>query len=471
MTVPQDQPDPVQEPKLGGPQDVFYSRDNSVPLPTIARCGGIFLWDEDGNEYIDVSSGPVVSNIGHGNERVADAISRQIKTMDFAYSRVARHRPNIELTKRIAELAGPGYERVFLASGGSEALEIAIKFLRRYVVAVGRPKKQKIISCHPSYHGSTLAMLGMGGDETIADFLEGMAEVSTKVPAPLSYRLPRSLTRESYELRCAESLDNAVAKLGAENVLAFVVEPVGGLATGCLVPSPQYFRHVRDICDRRGIYLVFDEVLCGAGRTGRFLAAHHWPDALPDIVVLAKGLGAGYAPLGAMLAPAAMVDHLSEIGGFNFSHTYSANPAACAAGIAVLEEYRRLDLIGRAAQVGTYLRKGLENVARRSSIVGDVRGLGLLMAVELVADKAAKTCFPPNLRVTETVRIHGLRNGLMIYARRMNNGKFGDWFIVAPPLTITEAECDVLLMRLSKTLRELERSLADHRTRPIAPAR
>ena len=193
MTVPQDQPDPVQEPKLGGPQDVFYSRDNSVPLPTIARCGGIFLWDEDGNEYIDVSSGPVVSNIGHGNERVADAISRQIKTMDFAYSRVARHRPNIELTKRIAELAGPGYERVFLASGGSEALEIAIKFLRRYVVAVGRPKKQKIISCHPSYHGSTLALLGMGGDETIADFLEGMAEVSTKVPAPLSYRLPEAL--------------------------------------------------------------------------------------------------------------------------------------------------------------------------------------------------------------------------------------------------------------------------------------
>jgi len=377
--------------------------------------------------------------------------------MDFAYSRVSRHRPNMELTGKIAELAGPGYERVCLASGGSEAMEIAIKFLRQYVVATGNPEKRKIISCMPSYHGSTVATLGMSGDESLKPFLDGFAVISEKVPAPLSYRLPEGYTIESYTQKCASALEEKIVELGAESVLAFVIEPIGGLATGCVVPPESYFHRVREICTRYGIILVFDEILCGTGRSGKFLAAHHWPDALPDIVVMAKGLGSGYAPLGAVLMPEKMVRRLSSLTGFNFSHTYNANPITCATGVAVLQEYERLDLIKMAAEHGSYLKNRLIGLMKICPVIGDIRGLGLLMAVEMVSDQSTKAKFPAEFASTEKVRIHGLKNGLILYSRATANGKYGEWFLVAPPLTITELECDVLVERLGKTLKALER--------------
>lgn len=443
-------------PALGGAQDVFYATGNIVPLPVIERAEGIFMYDEDGREYIDASSGPVVSNIGHGNARVAEAMAAQARKMDFAYSRVARHRPNIELTERIARLAGAGFERVALASGGSEAIEIALKFLRQYAVEMGRPTQRHIITNMPSYHGGTIATLAISGDAALAPFLDGFAIPSTKVPAPVSYRLPDGVTPEMQAAQCAAALDAEIRRLGPENVLAFVVEPIGGLATGCVVPPAAYFSAIREICTRHGVYLVFDEVLCGVGRTGKFLAAQHWPDSLPDVVVLAKGLGSGYAPLGAVLLPARMVDALAEATGFNFSHTYNANPITCATAIAVLDEYDRLDLIGRAAEVGRHLRDGLMRLMAQCRIIGDVRGMGLLYAVELVADRATRRPVPEPARPTEDVRIHGLRNQLILYSRRTAGGKNGDWFIVAPPLTITTAECDELLQRLARTLRALE---------------
>ncbi len=441
-------------PTQGGPQDIFYADGNCVPLPVIQRAEGIYMWDERGTEYIDASSGPVVSNIGHGNVRVAQAMADQARTMDFAYSRVSRHRPNMALTDRIASLAGSGYERIALASGGSEAMEIAIKFLRQYVLATGAGKRRRIITCQPSYHGGTIATLAMSGDEALAPFLEGIAVVSDKVPAPLSYRLPRDHTVESYAQSCAEALERRIQELGPETVLAFVIEPIGGLASGCVVPPDEYFRHIREICNRYGIYLVFDEVLCGTGRTGRFLAAHHWPDSLPDIVVMAKGLGSGYAPLGAVLFPASMVDRLSESTGFNFSHTYNANPITCATGLAVLDEYQRLDLVTAAAERGTCLRDKLQALAVETPVIGDIRGRGLLMAVELVADRSNKTPLPGSFLPTEKIRIHGLNNGLILYSRRTAGGKYGDWFIIAPPLTISEAQCDELVSRLGNTFND-----------------
>ncbi len=448
----------TEVPAVGGTQDVFYASDNTVPLPMIERAAGIYLWDVEGNEYIDVSSGPVVSNIGHGNPRVIEAMAAQARKVDYAFSRVARHRANLDYAARLAQLAGPGFERVSLASGGSEAMENAIKFLRQYVVATGRASKRKIISCLPSYHGATLAMLAIGGGSGLDPFLSGMAVTSETVPAPFSYRLPADHSRESYANHCAAALERKIEELGAENVLAFVIEPVGGLSTGCVVPTDDYFRSIREICTRHGVYLVFDEVLCGVGRTGRFLAAHHWPDALPDIVALAKALGAGYAPLGAMLAPAAMVDELAALTGFEFAHSYNASPIACAAGLAVLDELDRQGLVAAAAERGTTLRTALKTLQMRSPIVGDVRGLGLLLAVELVANQETKAPLPLEFMATERIRMHGLRNGLMIYSRRTAGGKFGDWFIVAPPLTITAAESDELVQRLEATLADLARS-------------
>jgi len=439
-------------PSVGGAQDVFYAHSNIVPLPMITLAKGIYMWDEDGNEYIDASSGPVISNIGHGNVHVANAMAEQAKQMDFAYSRVARHGPNIALTERIANLAGPGFERVALSSGGSEAMEIAIKFVRQYAVATGVPKRQHLITCLPSYHGGTIATLGMSGDDALSGFFDGFGMTSHKVPAPLTYRLPESHTLESYTQFALDALEEKIRELGPDSVLAFTVEPVGGLATGCVVPPGAYFEGIRDICSRHGIFLIFDEILCGTGRGGKFLTAHHYPDALPDIVVMAKGLGSGYTPLGATLFPVNLVDRLSTLTGFNFSHTYNANPITCATGLAVLDEYERLNLIDNATAMGNYLKERVRALADEFPVIGDVRGQGLLLGIELVADPKSKQSITPEFLPTEKIRIHGLNHGLMLYSRRTAGGKYGDWFLLSPPLTITREECDELLRRLQATL-------------------
>lgn len=447
---------------IGGPQDIFYSTSNIVPLPLIERAEGIWMYDDAGNEYIDVSSGPIVSNIGHGNTRVAEAMAKQARTMDFAYSRVSRHQPNIDLTRRISELAGPGYERVCLASGGSEAMELAFKFLRQYVVAKGQLDKKRIITLAPSYHGGTIAMLAITGDDALDSFVDGFAVKSERIPAPFQYRVPEGHTPESYRMECAEALEAKILEMGAGNVLAFAVEPVGGLATGAQMLSMDYANRIREICNKHGVYLVYDEILCGTGRTGRFLASHAWPDAHADIVVLAKGLGSGYAPLSAALLPAGMVDELADLTGFNFSHTYSANPVTCATGMAVLDEYERHNLIEAAAIRGASLKARLEKLAEKHHCIGDIRGAGLLMAVELVADRDTKTCYPASFPPTEHIRICGLKHGLIIYSRRTANGKYGDWFMVAPPLTITEDECDDMVSRLDATLSDFENAAQTH---------
>ena len=431
----------------GGTQDIYYSHPDIVPLPMIERASGVHMWDVDGNMYIDASSGPMVSAIGHGNTEVIDVMAEQARTLDYAYSRVARNRPNLDYAARLAALAGPGFERVSLASGGSEAMDNAIKFLRQYALATGQGARRRIISLMPSYHGATIATLAIGGNEGLAAFLDGIAVVSDTVPAPLSYRLPAHHNQESYATECAAALESKILELGPENVLAFIIEPIGGLSTGAVVPPPSYFRAIRDICTRHGVYLVFDEILCGSGRAGKFVTAHHWPDCLPDVIVKAKGLGAGYSPLGAMLAPATMVDELAALTGFEFTYSYNANPISCAVGSAVLDQFERHRLVERAEHCGAKLRAGLEAIRDCSPIVGDVRGLGMLLAVELVADKGTKSPLPSELFPTEKIRIHGLRNGVMLYSRATSGGRFGHWFMVAPPLSITDEECDDLLRR------------------------
>jgi len=444
---------------IGGGQSAFYATSNTVPLPMIERASGITFWDSDNNAYLDVSSGPVVSNIGHGNAHVADAMAAQARTLEYAFARLAQTRVNIDYSERIARLAGPGFERVHLTSGGSEAMENAIKFLRQHAIATGQASRTRIITCQPSYHGATIATLAMNGEVMIAPFLDGFAKVSEKVPAPCSYRCPDNHDASSHARFCAEELERKIDQLGPDNVLAFVIEPVGGLSTGCVVPPIGYFRAIRDICTRHGVHLVFDEILCGMGRTGKFLAAHHWPDALPDIVTLAKGMASGYSPLGAMLAPARMVDELAALTGFEFQYSYNANPVSCAAGMGVLDEYDRLDLIACARTRGAQLRTRLEEMRSRQPLIGDVRGLGMLLAVELVADQETRASLPNDILPTDRVRIHGLNNGLLIYSRPTSGGRYGHWFIVAPPLTITEAECEEMAARLEATLTDFTAEL------------
>ena len=239
---------------------------------------------------------------------------------------------------------------------------------------------------------------------------------------------------------------------GPETVLAFIMEPVGGLATGALVAPDAYYAAVRDICTRHGVLLIFDEVMSGAGRTGEFLAAGHWPAARPDLVVLAKGITAGYTPMGAVLAPEAMTSRVVAAGGFMNGFTYFANPLSCAVGAAVLSELVERDLIGNAARMGARMRTRLEAIAASSPLVGDIRGKGLLLAVELVADKASKRMIPLERMAPYRMQALGLEHGLALYCRRTGGGAYGDWLMITPPLIVTEAEVDELAERLTATL-------------------
>jgi adenosylmethionine-8-amino-7-oxononanoate aminotransferase len=333
-------------------------------------------------------------------------------------------------------------------------MDMAIKFARQVAFARGQRQRTRLFSLMPSYHGGTLATLAVSGDETLEAVLDGIAVSSEKIPAPLSYRPPDGLTPEQNEARIIALFERRLAELGPETALAMLVEPVGGLASGANVLSAQFLAGIAEVCRRHGIFLIFDEVMSGAGRTGRFLAAHRHPRSKRDIVVLAKGLSGGYAPLGAMLAPAALVDPLAEELGFNYAHTANANPIACAVGVAVLEELEQGDLLQHAEALGAYLRGRVLDMAQRVPVIGDIRGQGLLMVVEIVAERAGRTPLPSELNAPSAIRRIGLDHGLMIYARRTSNGRFGDWFMLSPPLVTVRQEADEIVERLERTLTE-----------------
>jgi len=435
-------------PPVGGTQDVFFARPSVDGIPTIVAGEGPYLVDEAGRRLLDVCSGPFLANLGQGNERVLQAMLEQGRRLTYTYSRTTRHVANAELTKRLASLAGPGLERAHITSGGSEAIEMALKLLRVHAVATGHPERHRVISLMPGYHGATLQTLALNGDIGVPALWGPLSVASEKIPAPLTFRAPSA---EAAATASCAALEAAIERVGPEKVLAFVMEPIGGQASGVNVPHPSFGRGVRAICDRYGIRLVFDEVV-SAFRTGRFLATHHDPEARPDVVVLAKGLAAGYAPLGALLVPAALVEEVASGPGFMVSHSYDANPIACAAGAAVLDEIVERGLIESAGTLGARLRTGLEHIAASSPLVGDVRGRGLLMALELVPDKQTNARFPEHADPGAIVRRHGLRHGLLLYSRRQNSGRFGDWLLVAPPLVIDGPTCDELVDRLEATL-------------------
>ena len=441
-------------PGPGGPQDVFAKEDPDWPLPRIVRGDDIYLFDEVGNRYIDISSGPIASNLGHNNRRIIDTIKHQAETLCFAYCRVARSNENIQLAEKLAMTAGKGFERAFFVSGGSEGIDTAVKFARQWAFANGEVDRKKIISLMPSYHGGLISTIGLGGDEVPIEVFDGMMQVSEKIPAPLSYRPPEGMSPQENEDRILAMFSETIERVGPKNILAFMYEPVGGVATGCNVLSAHFLKGIRDACDTHGILMIADEVMAGAGRTGKFLAAHHTPEAMPDLIVLAKGVGAGYTPLGILLAPASMVDQLAKMTGYPYGHTAAANPLSCAVGLAALDETLERDLIGNAARVGAYLQDRLFSLADESPVVGDVRGRGLLLATEVVANRETKERFPVDISAPDIIRRLAFNHGLTIYGRRTNNGKFGDWIMTSPPLITTEAQVDEIVECFGATLKD-----------------
>jgi adenosylmethionine-8-amino-7-oxononanoate aminotransferase len=446
-------------PERGGPVQVFYTRPGGPRRPTVARAEGICFWDTDGRRYIDASSGPVATNIGHGNPRVLKAMAEQAAKVCFASRAVFENEPNAELADLMTSLAGPGFERAYFVSGGSEATEAVIKLARNYAVARGEPARRKVIAREPGFHGTSFGAMAVTGDPVSLACYGPMMNVMPKVPAPFAYRVPPNFDVAGYAEFCAAELERVIIEEGPEQVLAFIMEPVGGLATGALVATDSYYESIRRICDRHGVLLIYDEVMSGAGRTGTFLAAEHWPRARPDLVTLAKGVAAGYTPMGAVLAPAAMVETVAAAGGFIHGHTYAANPLSCAVGVAVLREVIDQGLMSNARRRGIYLRRKLEEIQQGSAILGDIRGKGLLMAIEIVADRESKAVLPAECQAVYRLIELGLERGLLLYSRRTANGRYGEWLMITPALTVTEAELDEIVGRLAETLSAYEAEL------------
>ena len=440
----------------GEPIQVFAAPPGTPAKPQIARAMGIEMWDTAGNRYLDASSGPVACNLGYGNRRVLDALTSQAEAAAFANVSHFESKANRDFAERLTEVAGPGYERVFVVSGGSEANESALKLARQIALSRGEGERWKVISRQPSYHGGTLGALAVTGDPTAHAMFGPMLKEMPKVPAPVTYRIPDGMDEESWALKCAQDLEDRIVAEGPETVLAFIQEPVGGVSTGALVTPAAYMTRVREICDTYGILLIHDEVMSGGGRTGVFLSHEFWPDCRPDLIVMAKGIGAGYLPLGLVLASRDMVEKVAMGGGFMHGHTALGNPLSCAVGLAVLEETLERGLIERAALLGAELKTRLWAMAERYPIIGDVRGKGLLMAVEFVADQETKRPFEIAAGVPNAVSRIATQNGLILYTRRTNGGRDGDWVMVSPPLVTSDSELDELTDRLEKSFAQAE---------------
>ena len=449
-------------PQGGGVQH-FWMKSGSVQLPRIARALGLRVWDADGNCYLDCTSGPCAVNLGHGNARVLRAMREQAQHACFAYPSYFESEANTLLTDMIAQQAGPGLDRAFFVSSGTEAVEKCIEFARMHALACGRSKRYKVVSRLPSYHGSTLGALGLTGDPVSAGRMRPMLRESPKVPAPLLYRSAEGMDGASYAAQCAERLRETIEAEDPETVLAFIMEPIGGLSAGATYAPDQYYERVHEICNAYDILLIYDEVISGAGRTGRFLGAHWWPSVRPDLVVLAKGLGSGYYPLACFLAPSAMVETVAETGGFYYGHTYKSSPLGCAVGLAVMEEVLERDLVNAAERTGAHLRARLDGLMQESAIIGEVRGKGLLNAIEIVADKSTKAMLPRGRDVPREISELALAEGLLLYARRTAGGAFGDWLMMTPPLIAEVGDVDEIVDRLGRVLRRYEQSLRSER--------
>jgi len=428
---------------------LFYMSNNT--RPRLDRASGIYMWDVTGKRYLDGSSGAMVCNIGHSNPNVLAAMQAQMQKSTFGYRLHFETDPSENLARKAADLAPPGLDRVFFVSGGSEAVESAIKVARQYAVAIGQAQRWKVISRFPSYHGATLGALALSGYTPMSAPFDPMMRTMPKIPAPRAYLDGLDLDDEATGHHYADMLEARIIQEGPQTVLAFIVEPVGGASTGALVPPRGYMERIRAICDRYEVLLIHDEVMTGGGRTGTFLGGQHW-NAPPDIIAMSKGFGGGYVPLGAMIAHERIVSAVMDAGGFIHGHTYAGNPLACAAGLAVIDEIERLGLIANAAVMGDDLKARMTTLMERFPFVGDVRGKGLLLAFELVQDRETMQPFPADINAHQRLVDIAYDAGLIIYSRRSRGGYSGDHFLVCPPMIIDSDGLDEIMAGLEHSL-------------------
>ena len=425
-------------------------------LPIVARAQGSWVWDTANRRYLDGSSGAVVVSLGHAHPEVLEVLRKQSRLVTYAVRAQFTSEPAERLADRLAELAPGDLDSVFLVNSGSEAVEASLKLALQHWSERGRPEKRWFISRRGSYHGTTLGALSLSGHPVRRRHFEPLLHAFPDVPQPSRYRCEASAACPPCDLSCADAFDAAIRKAGADRVAGVIVEPVVGATGGAVVAPPGYHQRLREICDRHDVLLIADEVMTGVGRCGSFLAMERW-DTVADLVALGKGLGAGYVPVAAVLARRSVVDAIAAGSGLiTTGHTYSANPLAAAVGLTVLDVTLRDGLIERSRQLGPVLGAELGDLLERHTIVGDVRGLGMLWGLELVADRASRRPFPREWAVTERFLARCQARGLLLYPA---SDGFCDAALVAPPLNATDDELRLLMQLLDASISALEAEL------------
>ncbi|WP_454673521.1 aspartate aminotransferase family protein [Achromobacter pestifer] len=422
--------------------------------PVAVRGQGVWLYDQSGRAYLDGSGGAAVSCLGHNHPDVQAAMHAQIDALAYAHTSFFTTEPAEQLAARLVEDAPAGISHAYFVSGGSEAIEAALKMARQYYVETGQPERRHIVARRQSYHGNTLGALAVGGNAwRRAQFAPLLIPVEHVSPCYAYRDQQADETPEQYGERLAQELEQTFQRLGPETVMAFVAEPVVGATSGAVTAVPGYFRRIREVCDRHGVLLIADEVMCGMGRTGTLYAVEQ-EGIVPDLITIAKGLGGGYQPIGAVMAQERIVQAMQQGSGFfQHGHTYLGHAMACAASLAVQNVIRRDHLLERVRTQGDGLRRRLEHALGQHPHVGDIRGRGLFMGVELVQDRATKQTFDPALTLHARIKRHAMAQGLMVYPMGGTiDGRQGDHVLLAPPFIISDDELDQLTVRLANAI-------------------
>ncbi len=422
--------------------------------PVAVAASGVTVRDSSGKTYIDASGGAAVSSLGHAHPHVIAAMHRQIDACTYAHTAFFTTEVAEELAAKLVSKAPAGIDAVYLVSGGSEAMETALKLARQYFVESGESKRSVFIARRQSYHGNTLGALAVGGNEwRRKPFAPLLMDVPRVAPCYEYRDRAERQTLDQYTAGLLDELETAIMKAGPDKVIAFVAEPVVGATGGAIPPTPGYFKGVREICDRHGILFIADEVMCGMGRTGTMFAIEQ-DGVAPDIIAVAKGLGAGYQPIGAVLAQGAIVERLRRgSGSFLHGHTYIGHPVAAAAALAVQEVIERDGLLQQVQRRGATLRRMLGDVFGQHPHVGDIRGRGLFVGIELVRDRVSKEPFAPQRRLHAAIKNEAMARGLMVYPMGGTiDGQRGDHILLAPPFIASASDLSEIVARLAEAL-------------------
>ncbi|WP_197919478.1 aspartate aminotransferase family protein [Thiosulfatihalobacter marinus] len=434
-----------------------FPRHCHAAAPIAAKGDGCFLVDSTGKRYFDGSGGAAVSCLGHSNQRVTQAIKDQLDRLAFAHTGFFTSDPAEDLADLLIANAPGNLDRVYFVSGGSEAVESAIKLARQFHIENGEPQRRHLIARRQSYHGNTLGALAAGGNAwRRQQFSPLLVDVTHIAPCYEYAERGADESQHAYGQRVAQELEDEILRLGPDTVMAFIAEPVVGATLGAVPPVEGYYARIREICDKYGVLLILDEVMCGMGRTGHLFACDA-EDIAPDILCIAKGLGAGYQPIGAMLCSSHIYNTIAAgTGFFQHGHTYLGHPVAAAAGLAVVRELLDNDLPAQVRARGQYLQTQLRRRFGQHPHVGDIRGRGLFWGIEFVADRETKMPFDPALGLAGKLKKAAFANGLICYPMPgTRDGKHGDHVLLAPPFIATEAELDGALACLETAIREV----------------